>query len=164
MLQKLYFIFIVSSYKVILLCLQMLKRSLYFLKHTKKFLNNWVQLGHDTCHRTNGYDAQKCHQDCKKKEKGSFAQQCRKDGGLFKCCIRFFLFIFHAGAGFYKEMIICIFQARQGVLSRMPLLLYSVSLHHCCWNNLLAHKQNSGGTSTHRPSFECSNCYRWILN
>ena len=75
----------------------MLKRSLYFLKHTKKFLNNWVQLGHDTCHRTHGYNAEKCHQDCKKKEKGSFAQQCRKDGGLFKCCIRFYLCRVSAG-------------------------------------------------------------------
>ena len=101
MLQKLYLIFIVSSYKVILLCLQMLKRSLYFLKHTKKFLNNWVQLGHDTCHRTYGYDARKCHQDCKKKEKGSFARQCRKDGGLFKCCIRFF--ILYVGLLFYRR-------------------------------------------------------------
>ena len=90
------------SFKDIFLCLQMLKRSLYFLKHTKKFLNNWVQLGHDTCHKTHGYDAQKCHQDCKKKEKGSFAQQCRKDGGLFKCCIRFYLW----RGRFLQEMMI----------------------------------------------------------
>ena len=67
---------------------QMLDKSLNFLSHTKKFLDNWVELGHDTCHRTFGYDAEKCHQDCKKKEKSVFAKQCRKDGGLFKCCIR----------------------------------------------------------------------------
>ena len=66
----------------------MLEKSLNFLSHTNKFLENWIKLGHDTCHRTFGYDAEKCHQDCKKKEKSAFAKQCRKDGGLFKCCIR----------------------------------------------------------------------------
>ena len=67
----------------------MLERSEIFLTQTKKFLDNWVELGHDTCHRTHGYDAEQCHQDCQELEKGDFAEQCRKDGGLYKCCIRF---------------------------------------------------------------------------
>ena len=66
----------------------MLERSQYFLTHTKEFLDNWKELGHCTCHRTHGYDAEQCHQDCQELEKGDFAEQCRKDGGLFKCCIR----------------------------------------------------------------------------
>ena len=80
----------------------MLERSEIFLTKTKKFLDNWVELGHDTCHRTHGYDAEQCHQDCKKLEKSDFAEQCRKDGGLYKCCIRFWqlkvllpVFLFH---------------------------------------------------------------------
>ena len=68
--------------------LQMLKRSIYFLNHTKQFLDNWVELGQDTCHRTHGYDAEKCHMDCKEREKSDFAKDCKTKGGLFKCCIR----------------------------------------------------------------------------
>ena len=67
----------------------MLDRSVYFLNNTEKFLENWVKLGHDTCHKTHGYDAEKCHQDCKERETSDFANQCKKDGGLFKCCIRY---------------------------------------------------------------------------
>ena len=67
---------------------QMLERSENFLNHTNEFLGNWVLLGHDTCHRTHGYDAEQCHQDCKKLEKSEFAKKCKNDGGLFKCCIR----------------------------------------------------------------------------
>ena len=69
--------------------LQMIDRSTYFLNNTEKFLENWVKLGHDTCHKTHGYDAENCHQDCKERETSHFAKQCRKDGGFFKCCIRY---------------------------------------------------------------------------
>ena len=68
--------------------MQMLRRSLYFFNHTQKFLDNWVELGYDTCHRTHGYDAEKCYQDCKEREKSDFAKECENNGGLFKCCIR----------------------------------------------------------------------------
>ena len=37
---------------------------------------------------------QTCHEDCKKREKSKFAKQCAKDGGLFKCCIRWAEVIF----------------------------------------------------------------------
>ena len=69
--------------------LQMIDRSTYFLNNTEKFLDNWVKLGQDTCHRTHGYDAEKCYQDCKERESSDFAKQCRKDGGFYKCCIRY---------------------------------------------------------------------------
>ena len=71
------------------LLFKMFDRSLYFLNNTEKFLQNWVKLGQDTCHRTHGYDAEKCHRDCKKRETSDFAKQCREDGGLYKCCIRY---------------------------------------------------------------------------
>ena len=58
------------------------------MKNTQKFLDNWIQLGHDSCHKIEGYNAEKCHHDCNQKQKSDFAKQCRKDGGLFKCCIR----------------------------------------------------------------------------
>ena len=70
------------------LLFKMFERSLYFLNNTEKFLANWVELGHDTCHRTHGYDAEQCHQDCKEREKSAFAKDCETKGGLFKCCIR----------------------------------------------------------------------------
>ena len=73
--------------------LQMLRRSIYFLNNTRQFLANWVELGHDTCHRTHGYDAEKCHQDCKEREKSVFAKDCETKGGLFKCCIRQYPFL-----------------------------------------------------------------------
>ena len=66
----------------------MTNRSYNFLTKNKEFLDNWIQLGHDTCHKIQGYDAEKCHKDCKKLEKSDFAKECKKDGGLFKCCIR----------------------------------------------------------------------------
>ena len=70
-----------------------------FLDSTKNFysgtsgltpvsLKSWEGLGYDTCHKIVGYDAQKCHEDCKQLEKSDFANRCREDGGLFKCCIR----------------------------------------------------------------------------
>ena len=67
---------------------QMVQRSKHFLTNTREFLDNWVRLGHDSCHKTDGYDAEECHQDCKMKEKSDFAKQCKTDGGLYKCCIR----------------------------------------------------------------------------
>ena len=73
----------------------MVQRSKYFLTNTREFLDNWVTLGHDSCHKTDGYDAKKCHQDCKMKEKSDFAKQCRTDGGLYKCCIRSDNRLFH---------------------------------------------------------------------
>ena len=67
---------------------QMLNRSISFMQDTKTFLKNWRDLGHDTCHKTRGYDAKKCHQDCQKQEQGTFAKKCREGGGFYKCCIR----------------------------------------------------------------------------
>ena len=69
----------------------MLRRSIYFLNHTQLFLDSWVKLGHDTCHQTHGYDAEQCHQDCKMLHRSIFAEKCRKDGGFYKCCIRYIL-------------------------------------------------------------------------
>ena len=68
----------------------MLRRALDFQNHPQRFIDNWVDnLGFDTCHRTQGYNVDKCHKDCKKLEKSKFAKKCARDGGLFKCCIRF---------------------------------------------------------------------------
>ena len=62
--------------------------SLYFLKHTKKYLQKKIEVGYDTCHRTKEYDAADCYKDCQNLEKSGFAKKCVKNGGLFKCCIR----------------------------------------------------------------------------
>ena len=68
----------------------MLDRSIEFLKNTKKFLDNLVNnLGYNTCHRIKGYNVDVCHEDCLKQEKSEFAQNCTRDGGFFKCCIRY---------------------------------------------------------------------------
>ena len=60
-----------------------------FMERPKAALDNLVNnLGYDNCHRTEDYDAEQCHQDCLKQEKSQFAKDCRKGGGLYKCCIR----------------------------------------------------------------------------
>ena len=84
------FMLIFSKIRIctVTLCVQMANRSRMFLTNTEQFLDSWVELGHDTCHRIQGYDVKPCQQDCKQREKSGFAQQCKKDGGLFKCCIR----------------------------------------------------------------------------
>ena len=46
-------------------------------------------LGYDTCRKTTEYDASPCVKDCQDLEKSDFAKKCSKDGGFFKCCIRF---------------------------------------------------------------------------
>ena len=60
-----------------------------FMERPKAALDNLVNnLGYDKCHRTKDYDAKQCHQDCLKQGKSKFAKDCRKGGGLYKCCIR----------------------------------------------------------------------------
>ena len=68
----------------------MFNKSVKFLRSPEKFVSKMVQhLEYDTCHVTKEYDASKCHQDCIKLEKSSFAKNCTKNGGLYKCCIRY---------------------------------------------------------------------------
>jgi len=46
-------------------------------------------MGYKTCHLLHtSLDATACAADCKRFEKGRFAEDCRKRGGFFKCCIR----------------------------------------------------------------------------
>ena len=67
----------------------MVKKAVDFLQKPRVFLRNLVEkAGYDRCHRTEEYDAQRCYEDCQKKERSKFAQKCREDGGLYKCCIR----------------------------------------------------------------------------
>ena len=66
----------------------MMSRAVRFLTDTNQFLSDWVNLGQDTCHRTHDYDEQPCYEDCKRRENSKFAQDCKKGGGLYKCCIR----------------------------------------------------------------------------
>ena len=68
----------------------MVKKAVDFLQKPEVFLRNLVEkAGYDKCHRTKEYDAQQCYNDCQKQEKSEFAMKCRKDGGLYKCCIRY---------------------------------------------------------------------------
>ena len=76
----------------------MTKKAVGFMMNPQSFLTNLVQnAGYDTCHRIKGYDVEQCHQDCQKLEKSNFAESCRKDGGFYKCCIRYMVYqyIFH---------------------------------------------------------------------
>ena len=70
-------------------CLQMYNKAEEFISNTTLKLREWEDLGHDKCYRTEEYDVRLCHEDCKKREKGDFAKKCKKDGGLFKCCVRY---------------------------------------------------------------------------
>ena len=68
----------------------MVQRAIDFKEDTPRFLDNWVKkLGQDTCHAIKGYDVSKCHRDCKALEKSAFARNCQKEGGFYKCCIRY---------------------------------------------------------------------------
>ena len=68
---------------------EMTQKAVDFLQKPKVFLKNLVDnLGYDTCHRTEEYDAEQCHQDCQELETSTFAKECREGGGVYKCCIR----------------------------------------------------------------------------
>ena len=67
----------------------MFHKSQKFLANPKKFLKGLVRhVGYDTCHQTKGYDARKCRNDCNELRKKKFAKDCKKNNGVFKCCIR----------------------------------------------------------------------------
>ena len=126
----------------------MVQRSKHFLTNTREFLDNWVRLGHDSCHKTDGYDAEECHQDCKIKGKSDFAKQCKTDGGLYKCCIRSDNRLFDQNC----FSLICIVQTRQRVLPRVPVLLHPLCLHHSRRINISTHQSDSGGGAIKRTT------------
>ena len=69
---------------------EMTQKAVDFLRKPKVFLSNLVRKdGYDSCHRTQEYDADQCHQKCQKQEESDFAKKCREGGGVYKCCIRF---------------------------------------------------------------------------
>ena len=68
---------------------EMTQTAVDFLQKPTKFLSNLERkTGYDSCHRTQEYDVDQCHQDCEKLENSNFANKCREGGGLYKCCIR----------------------------------------------------------------------------
>ena len=68
---------------------KMTQKAVDFMRSPLMVLDNLVKTaGYDSCHRTEEYDADQCHQDCLEQERSDFAQECREGGGLFKCCIR----------------------------------------------------------------------------
>ena len=90
----------------------MFVKAVEFLKSPKQFLHQMVEnLGYDTCHQTTEYDASKCFQDCIKLEHSRFAKNCTKNGGLYKCCIRWFYF------GYYSLNITIIFSDETNIIA-----------------------------------------------
>ena len=71
----------------------MRRQSAKFLNNPQDFVEDMVKsLNYDSCHVITDYDATKCAEDCKRLEREDFAKECAKNGGLFKCCIRLFLY------------------------------------------------------------------------
>ena len=67
----------------------MTQKAVDFLQKPKVFLSKLERkAGYDSCHRTQEYEADQCHQDCQEQENSNFAVKCREGGGLYKCCIR----------------------------------------------------------------------------
>ena len=65
------------------------RKAAMFLKHPEHYVNIMVaNLSYDSCYRIDGLDASECARDCEVFSKSKFAQKCRQDKGLFKCCIR----------------------------------------------------------------------------
>ena len=82
----------------------MTRKAVGFMMNPQSFLTHLVQnAGYDTCRRTKEYDAEQCHQDCQELEKSNFAETCREKGGLYKCCIRYIVYVY--GILFYPHMI-----------------------------------------------------------
>ena len=60
-----------------------------YLEDKRGFLKGEVRtVGYKSCHHIDSSDVSRCAKDCKKLNKTDFARDCRKNGGLFKCCIR----------------------------------------------------------------------------
>jgi len=61
-----------------------------YLKDPEDYMENVkTEMGYQTCHPLkSSMDATVCANDCKEMEKEKFATDCKKKGGLFKCCIR----------------------------------------------------------------------------
>ena len=101
----------------------MTQKAVDFMRSPLMVLDNLVRTaGYDTCHRTEEYEAEECHQDCLEREKSQFAKECREGGGLYKCCIRSDVSSSHCSDQSHL-------QERQTLLSRVSVLLYSVRLH-----------------------------------
>ena len=67
----------------------MTSKAINFLQNPETFISDLAKTArYDSCHRTQEYDADQCHQDCQKEESSDFAKKCRKEGSVFKCCIR----------------------------------------------------------------------------
>ena len=65
------------------------KKSAKFLSSTNVYISYMVeQMSYDSCYRIDGLNASKCAEDCEALAKSDFAQNCERDKGLFKCCIR----------------------------------------------------------------------------
>ena len=60
-----------------------------FLTNTDNYLDNWRNLGHDTCYKITNYDVQPRLNDLVNLElETPFAKDCWNKGGLVKTCIR----------------------------------------------------------------------------
>ena len=60
-----------------------------YLEDRRGYLKSVVNTGgYKTCHPLDSLDASICEKDCKQLSKQEFAQNCTKNGGLFKCCVR----------------------------------------------------------------------------
>ena len=65
------------------------KKSSAFLRYPEFYIRSIVdKLSYDSCHRIDGLDATTCAKDCEVFAKSEFAQECERDNGLFKCCIK----------------------------------------------------------------------------
>jgi len=61
-----------------------------YIKNKDRFFKKLKDQGYKTCHNITGLDATKCSDDCESEsfKNGKLAKNCRKNHGLFKCCIR----------------------------------------------------------------------------
>ncbi|XP_023332753.1 uncharacterized protein LOC111704672 [Eurytemora carolleeae] len=65
------------------------KLAVDFLTDQKKWLEKEKTKGYESCHPLgSSLDASKCQKDCQSLANSEFAQNCKKDGGFFKCCVR----------------------------------------------------------------------------
>jgi len=60
----------------------------YMKNKTEVLKRERKEMGYNTCHPIKGNDATKCAEDCEKLKDSPLAKECKKQHGLFKCCVR----------------------------------------------------------------------------
>ena len=70
----------------------MLTKATAFLRNKTGYIKSMVEnFGYESCHIIENKNASSCARKCDESAKNDFAERCKKDKGVFKCCIRYLI-------------------------------------------------------------------------